>query len=61
MKRLGLLFVGLAFSFNAMATPRVIPNAPVIAAKAYLLVDFDSGKVLAEHNSKKNISPCEPN
>ncbi|AGH82064.1 serine-type D-Ala-D-Ala carboxypeptidase [Psychromonas sp. CNPT3] len=58
MKRLGLLFVGLAFSVNALATPRVIPNAPVIAAKAYLLVDFDSGKVLAENNSQKILAPA---
>lgn len=58
MKRLGILFLGLVFSFNTMATPRVIPNAPIIASKSYLLVDFNSGKILAEHNSQKILAPA---
>lgn len=41
-----------------MATPQVIPNAPAISAKAYLLIDFNSGKVLAETNSDKKLAPA---
>lgn len=35
-----------------------IPAAPQIDANAYLLVDFDSGKVLAEHNTDVTIPPA---
>ncbi|MEH6453779.1 MAG: serine hydrolase [Psychromonas sp.] len=41
-----------------MAAPRVTPNAPAIGAKGYLLVDFDSGKVLAENNSEVSLAPA---
>lgn len=58
MKKIGLLLITFVISFNVIATPRVIPNAPAIAAKGYLLVDFDSGKVLAENNSEKTLEPA---
>lgn len=58
MKKVGLLLITLALSFNVLATPRVIPNAPAIAAKGYLLIDFASGKVLSENNSTKVLAPA---
>ena len=58
MKKIGLLLISFGISFNVFATPRVIPNAPAIAAKAYLLIDFDSGKVLAQNNSDKRLEPA---
>jgi len=58
MKKISLLLITFALSFNALATPRVIPNAPSIAAKGYLLIDFDSGKVLAENNSEERLEPA---
>jgi len=58
MKKIGLLLITFALSCNALATPRVIPNAPAIAAKGYLLVDFASGKVLSENNSETQLAPA---
>ena len=58
MKKISLLLITFVLSFNVIATPRVIPNAPAIAAKGYLLIDFDSGKVLAENNSEKTLEPA---
>lgn len=58
MKKIGLLLITFVLSFNVIATPRVIPNAPEIAAKGYLLIDFDSGKILAENNSEERLEPA---
>lgn len=58
MKKIGLLLITFVLSFNVIATPRVIPNAPAIAAKGYLLIDFDSGKILAESNSDERLEPA---
>ena len=58
MKKISLLLITFVLSFNVLATPRVIPNAPTIAAKGYLLIDFDSGKILAENNSEKMLEPA---
>ena len=56
MKKISLTLITFLFSFNALAAP--IPKAPNIAAKGYLLVDYQSGKVLAEHNSQKILAPA---
>ena len=58
MKKISLLLITFALSFNVIAAPRVIPNAPAIAAKGYLLIDFDSGTVLAENNSEERLEPA---
>lgn len=58
MKKISLLLITFALSFSVTATPRVIPNAPAIAAKGYLLIDFDSGNVLAENNSETKLAPA---
>ena len=36
----------------------IIPPPPQVAAKAYLLVDADSGAVLAEHNADLPLPPA---
>jgi len=38
--------------------PVVIPTAPDVAAEAYLLVDFDSGHVLAERKMTQRVEPA---
>jgi len=59
MKKISLSLITLLFSFNAFAADQLItPKAPAIAAKGYLLIDFESGKVLAEHNSQKRLAPA---
>lgn len=40
------------------AVPHVIPSAPNIQAKAYVLVDYDSGKTIASLNPENRIEPA---
>jgi D-alanyl-D-alanine carboxypeptidase (penicillin-binding protein 5/6) len=52
-----VLAVLLLFSFRALAQP-FNPPAPAIAANAYLLLDFQSGQVLASHNAHERAEPA---
>ncbi len=52
-----LLLLGLAASSSAISAPR-IPPPPQLAATSYILIDFDSGKVLAEKNSNQRLEPA---
>jgi D-alanyl-D-alanine carboxypeptidase (penicillin-binding protein 5/6) len=38
--------------------PLVTPAAPIINAKAYILIDVHSGKVIAEKNSEERLPPA---
>jgi len=58
MKKISLLLITFFFSINAFAAPMIIPKAPSIAAKGYLLIDFNSGKVLSENNSDESLNPA---
>lgn len=54
-----LLLIGLAFASltaNAVVTPT--PKAPDVAAKSYILQDYDSGKVVAAVNADKRLPPA---
>lgn len=42
----------------ASAAPRVVPSAPVVAAKAFILIDHQSGKVLSANNEDKKLHPA---
>lgn len=56
---LSLIF-GLALAFSAthsMAAP-LIPNAPELDASSYILVDFNTGAILAEKNSGMKAEPA---
>ena len=73
MKKLTILILALAVSMPAVAqTPvpnkpepnrpeaaaRPVPAAPQIAANSYILSDFNSGRVLVEHNSDMRVEPA---
>lgn len=45
------------FSVPAIAQS-VIPQAPEVAAKGHILIDFDTGKVLAENNADMSLAPA---
>ncbi|WP_165310578.1 serine hydrolase [Vibrio ziniensis] len=45
-------------SFTAAAAPIVMPDAPQIAAHGYVLMDFHSGKILAEKEMDTKLSPA---
>ncbi|MEZ9835549.1 D-alanyl-D-alanine carboxypeptidase family protein [Vibrio breoganii] len=59
-KRLnGLTLTLLAsLSFSVFAAPIAIPNPPSLSAKGYVLLDYHSGEVIAEHNPHTQLKPA---
>lgn len=58
MKHLLLLFT-IFFSFNAAADQILpLPPAPPIAARAYLLADFSSGRLLVQQGINDRVEPA---
>lgn len=54
-----MFFLWLVIALPATAAdPIVIPAAPEVGAKAYILVDHFSGRVLAENNSEQRLEPA---
>lgn len=47
-----------SLSGNAFASPVVVPDAPQVAAKGYVLMDFHSGKILAQKNMNEKLPPA---
>ncbi|WP_318476498.1 serine hydrolase [Photobacterium leiognathi] len=64
MKKTAALFRSVAISATLLASatvaasPAVVPEAPQIAAKGYILVDYNSGKILAGHNEYEKLAPA---
>ncbi|WP_415882507.1 D-alanyl-D-alanine carboxypeptidase family protein [Neptuniibacter sp. QD72_48] len=56
-KYFSVLFLTL-FAFQVHAVARLIPAEPQIAATAYLVVDADTGKVIASKNAEKAFAPA---
>ncbi len=54
---LALIFL-LTIYLSAITHAAPIPAAPKIAAGGHLLIDFNSGKVLAESNSTEQLEPA---
>ncbi len=52
------LFFSAVFMFSAQAAMTPVPAPPKLAAESYLLIDFHSGRVLAEKNIDKKIEPA---
>ena len=54
-----ILFIFLStFLSSIFAAPALIPAPPRVNAKAYLLLDHNSGQILAEHNADEKIEPA---
>lgn len=43
---------------NLIAKPVIIPTPPMLNARAYILIDADSGKIIAEKNSTERLPPA---
>ncbi len=52
------LLLALASSLHAQPAPLPVPPVPPIAAKAYLLLDFNSGERLGEQNPQMRVEPA---
>ena len=48
----------LLVSSTTLAVSKVIPNAPTVAAKSYVLMDYETGNILAENNSSEPLHPA---
>jgi|WetSurSiteA1Bulk_404760.scaffolds.fasta_scaffold00018_46 serine-type D-Ala-D-Ala carboxypeptidase (penicillin-binding protein 5/6) len=48
----------VAFQANAETAEILTPTVPTIAASAYILQDFHTGKVLAENNADAKLAPA---
>lgn len=53
-----VLVAGLQASSAALAQPPIIPPAPSVSAASFLLMDADTGKVIAERNSHEPKPPA---
>lgn len=60
MKRLAIKVVLLAsFAVSSVASAKLlVPNPPMVNAKGYILMDFETGKVLAEQNADEQLNPA---
>ncbi len=55
---LTLTLLLLLISSFAIASPAIVPAPPSLSAKAWLLIDHNSGRVLVEHNSHQRVEPA---
>jgi len=53
-----VFIVSIVFTLPSHAVPKVIPKAPEIAAKSYILVDHNSGKIIAKNNADVPMAPA---
>jgi D-alanyl-D-alanine carboxypeptidase (penicillin-binding protein 5/6) len=53
-----LLFVSLLTLDRAQAAAAPIPKAPDVTARAYILTDYQSGRVLAEDHADERMEPA---
>lgn len=52
-----ILVSATVFALNVNAN-FLVPNPPLVNAKGYILIDFDTGKVLAEKNADEQLNPA---
>ena len=45
-------------TFSSIAAPVFIPEAPKVAAKAYVLMDYNTGQIIAENNAYEQLNPA---
>ena len=55
MKFLAFLF---AMLFSALSLAQILPQAPTIAGKSWLLLDYSTGQALASYNPDERVEPA---
>jgi len=59
IKLITLSFLGTALAITPLSHAiTIIPDAPQINAKGYILIDFTTGKVIAETNADMQLAPA---
>ncbi len=56
--RICIVLLTLLFAFSAQAERVIVPAPPQIAAKAWLLMDAHTGKILVEENADERLPPA---
>jgi len=54
----GLASVPLLLAADVSANNGLVPAPPTINADSYIVVDFDTGEVLVEHNPDLTLPPA---
>ena len=55
---LTLTLLLLLINSFSVASPAIVPAPPNFSAKAWLLIDHNSGRILVEHNSHQRVEPA---
>ena len=58
MARMLAAFGFAAFTATVVNAATIVPSAPALENKAYLLMDYDSGQVLASSNPDQRLAPA---
>lgn len=58
LSSIALTCVAALSSFSVVAGPTIIPDAPKLGAKGYVLIDFNTGSILVEHNANERLNPA---
>ena len=53
-----LVFCLCLLNISVAQAQKLIPAQPELAAKAWILVDAETGRVLAEHNADQQLPPA---
>ncbi|MGB2516938.1 MAG: serine-type D-Ala-D-Ala carboxypeptidase, partial [Pseudomonadales bacterium] len=53
-----LIVLLLTMMANLVWAAALVPQAPKLAANAYLLMDADSGHIIVEHNADEQVPPA---
>jgi len=48
----------LAMAFSALSQAQILPQAPTIAGKSWLLLDYSTGQALASYNPDERVEPA---
>ncbi|MBU2897423.1 D-alanyl-D-alanine carboxypeptidase family protein [Vibrio hepatarius] len=52
------LWCTLTVAFSTFSAPTIIPDPPSLSAKGYVLIDYNTGKVLVEKNAETKLNPA---
>ncbi|MCU7834498.1 MAG: D-alanyl-D-alanine carboxypeptidase [gamma proteobacterium symbiont of Taylorina sp.] len=55
---IAIFFFLMMMASNSFAIPKAIPKPPAVAAKSYILIDYNSHVVLAENNADIPVAPA---
>ncbi len=53
-----ICFLAVLYSMASWAAAKPIPDPPTLNATSYFLIDFDSGRILAEKNPDDHVEPA---